>query len=265
MPGCSSAAGSARCQPCRRGRSNARPAADAEGSRRARGCIKIRPLRCLQDPWSGLPTVLRALDNRAPSRRSGRPIAACCRAPVPRIAGLSVAGAWSIMTGFSWAAGPGAGRAAGMPGHGNTGPVGGGADVGDGCEQRVLPEVAGLPADDLVEQAGFGPAVKGCRGQHGVLELLVCRPWNVHSGRKRSRISSGDSGLVRLAPRQSSASAARCRKTSPGKVLSRGCSGASSSARSQMPASRVRPSSRIRRAVRVSSVVGRFRAGIPRR
>jgi hypothetical protein len=26
---------------------------------------------------------------------------------------------------------------------------------------------------NLVEQVGFGPAMKGCRGQHGILELLV--------------------------------------------------------------------------------------------
>ena len=58
-------------------------------------------------------------------------------------------------------------------GHGHTGPVGGGADVGDGCEQRVVPEVVGLPSDNLLQQVGFGPAMKGCRGQHGVLELVV--------------------------------------------------------------------------------------------
>jgi hypothetical protein len=43
---------------------------------------------------------------------------------------------------------------------------GGGAGVGDDGERRVLPEVVGLPPGNLVEQAGFGPAVQGCRGQN---------------------------------------------------------------------------------------------------
>lgn len=81
---------------------------------------------------------------------------------------------WSLghMTEFSLA-GPGAGRVARMPGQGNTRPVGGGTDVGDGCEQRVLPEVVGLSPDNFVEQVGLGPAMQGCRDQHGLLELLV--------------------------------------------------------------------------------------------
>jgi len=58
--------------------------------------------------------------------------------------------------------------------------------------------------------------------------FLFCRPRNVHSARNRSRIPSRARGSARLAPHQSSASAARRRRTSPGKVLSRGCSGASS-------------------------------------
>jgi hypothetical protein len=48
--------------------------------------------------------------------------------------------------------------------------------------------------------------------------------------------------------------------TLTGKVLLRGCNRSSSPARSKMLASRARPSSRTRRAVTVSSVVGRFRA-----
>jgi hypothetical protein len=44
-------------------------------------------------------------------------------------------------------------------------PAGGGADVGDGREQGVLPEVVGLPAGDLIEQVRFGPGVEGCCGQ----------------------------------------------------------------------------------------------------
>src|SRR6266516_4582091 len=35
-------------------------------------CINIRPGRLPARPWSGLPTVRRALNNRAPSRRYGR-------------------------------------------------------------------------------------------------------------------------------------------------------------------------------------------------
>ena len=53
---------------------------------------------------------------RACNHRYGRSTAASCRAHAPRIAGLSAAGAWSNMTGFSWAAGLGAGRVPGMPG-----------------------------------------------------------------------------------------------------------------------------------------------------
>ena len=58
-------------------------------------------------------------------------------------------------------------------GHRHTRPAGGGADVGNGCEQRVLPEIVGLPPDNFLKQVGFGPAMQGCRGLHGLLELLV--------------------------------------------------------------------------------------------
>jgi hypothetical protein len=51
--------------------------------------------------------------------------------------------------------------------------AGGGADVGDRREQGVLPEVVGLPLGDLVKQVRFGAAMKGCCGQHRVLQLGV--------------------------------------------------------------------------------------------
>ena len=73
------------------------------------------------------------------------------------------------------------------------------------------------------------------------------------------------SGSARLAPHQSSASAATRMNTSPGKVLSRGCRGASSLTSSKMSASPASPSSRTRRAVTVSPGAGRFLAGISRR
>lgn len=57
--------------------------------------------------------------------------------------------------------------------HRHTGPVRGGTDVGDRCEQGVLPEVVGLPPGDLIKQVRFGPAMEGCCGQHRVLELRV--------------------------------------------------------------------------------------------
>ena len=94
--------------------------------------------------------------------------------------------------------------------------------------------------------------MKGCCGQHRVLELSVSRPRKVHSGKNRSRSPSRGSGSARLAPHQSSASAATRMNTSPGKVLSRGCRGASSLTSSKMSASRASPSSRTRRAVTVS-------------
>ena len=52
-------------------------------------------------------------------------------------------------------------------------PAGCGADVGDRREQRVLPEVVGLPPAGLLQQVRFGPALEGCRCQHRVLELRV--------------------------------------------------------------------------------------------
>jgi hypothetical protein len=57
--------------------------------------------------------------------------------------------------------------------HWNAGPAGGGADVSGRGEQRVLPEVVGLPPADLIKQVGLRPAVHGRRCQYGVLELLV--------------------------------------------------------------------------------------------
>src|SRR6516162_437563 len=52
-------------------------------------------------------------------------------------------------------------------------PASGGPDVGDGREQGVLPEVVALPPGDLIQQVRVGPAMKGCRGQHCVLELPI--------------------------------------------------------------------------------------------
>jgi hypothetical protein len=53
------------------------------------------------------------------------------------------------------------------------GPVGGGADVGDGCGQGVLPEVVDLPPGDLFEQVRVGSAAQRCRYEGCVLELCV--------------------------------------------------------------------------------------------
>ena len=55
-----------------------------------------------------------------------------------------------------------------------------------------------------------------------LLDHSPARPRKVRSGKNRSRSPSRGSGSARLAPHQSSASAARRRNTSPGKVLSRG-------------------------------------------
>jgi hypothetical protein len=144
------------------------------------------------------------------------------------------------------------------------GPVGGGADVGDGCEQGVLPEVVDLPPGDLFEQVRVGSAAQRCRTRVAYWSFVFCRPRNVHSGRNRSRIPSSASGSARLAPHQSSASAARRRNTSPRKVLSRGCNWASSLSSSTTSAPRASPFSRIWRAVAASSRVGLFLAAIPR-
>ena len=57
--------------------------------------------------------------------------------------------------------------------HGDACSVGGGADVGDRCEQGVLPEVVGLPPGDLVEQVRFSPAAQRGRYEDCVLEFLV--------------------------------------------------------------------------------------------
>ena len=43
--------------------------------------------------------------------------------------------------------------------HRHARPAGRGADAGDGREQRVLPEVVGLPPGDLLQQVRLGPAV----------------------------------------------------------------------------------------------------------
>jgi hypothetical protein len=127
--------------------------------------------------------------------------------------------------------------------HRDARPAGGGADAGDRREQRVLPQVVGLPPGDLIQQVRFGPAMEAAAASTAYWSLVFCRPRQVHSGRHRSRPSRG-SGSARLAPHQSSASAATRRNTSPGKVLSRGCSGASPLTSSKRSASRASPSSR---------------------
>jgi hypothetical protein len=56
---------------------------------------------------------------------------------------------------------------------GHRGAVGRSAAVGDRRVERVLPKVIGLPPDGLVEEVGFSPVMHSCRGQDGVLQLLV--------------------------------------------------------------------------------------------
>src|SRR6516164_9445475 len=57
--------------------------------------------------------------------------------------------------------------------HWDASPVGGRADIGDCCEQGVLPKVVGLPPGDLIEQVRVGPAAQRCRYEDRVLELFV--------------------------------------------------------------------------------------------
>ena len=48
--------------------------------------------------------------------------------------------------------------------HRQVGAAGGGADVQDRGEERVLPEVVGLPPSDLLKQVRLGAAVQGRGG-----------------------------------------------------------------------------------------------------
>ena len=105
-------------------------------------------------------------------------------------------------------------------------------------------------------RSGSVPPWRAAAASTAYWSLLFCRPRKVHSGKNRSRSPSRGSGSARLAPHQFSASAARRRNTSPGKVLSRGCSGASSLTSPEMSASRASPASRIWRAVTASSGTG---------
>src|SRR5262249_58093806 len=107
-------------------------------------------------------------------------------------------------------------------------PARGRTQIGDGCEQGVLPEVVGLPPGDLVEQIRSVPPCSAAATRTAYWSFLFCRPRNVHSGRNRSRIPSRSSGSVRLAPHQARASAERRRRTSPGRALPRGGNGARS-------------------------------------
>jgi hypothetical protein len=99
---------------------------------------------------------------------------------------------------------------------------------------------------------------EGLPRQHGILELLVLPAAECALGQEAvpDPLQGQRAGAAGATPGERVGG--RCRKTSPGKVLLRGCNGASSPARSKMSASRVRPSSRIRRAVTVLSAVGRF-------
>src|SRR5215467_11881791 len=136
--------------------------------------------------------------------------------------------------------------------------VGGGADVGDRCEQGVLPEVVRLPPGDLIEQVRVGPAAQRCRYKDRVLVLLVLPAAECALGQEPLSDPLQGQRVSAAGPDQSSASAARRRRTSPGKVLSRGCNGASSLSSSKMSASRASPSSSSWRAAAASSGAGRF-------
>ena len=122
--------------------------------------------------------------------------------------------------------------------------------------------VVGLHQATSSSRSGSVPPWRATAASTAYWSLWFRRPRKVGSGRNRSRSPSRGSGSVRLAPHQSSASAARWRNTSPGKVLSRGCSGASSPTSWKVSAPRASPSSSTRRAVAASSGVGRFLAGI---
>jgi hypothetical protein len=102
-------------------------------------------------------------------------------------------------------------------------------------------------------------------GEHRVLEPGVLPAAEGGLGQEPIAQPLQGSASARVAPHHCSASAARRRSTSPGKVSLGGCSGATSLASSSMPASRAGPSSRTRRAVMASSAVGRFLPGMPRR
>lgn len=88
-------------------------------------------------------------------------------------------------------------------------PAGGGADVGDRRVHGVLPDVVGLPRGDLVKQVRLGPPWTPAAASTAYWNFAFCRPRKVASGRNRSRSPSRGSGSARLAPHQSSASAAR--------------------------------------------------------
>jgi hypothetical protein len=148
--------------------------------------------------------------------------------------------------------------------HWDTGSGGGGADVGDGCEQGVLPEVVGLPPGNLVEQVRLGSAAQRRRAQDGELELAILpaaegalRQKLVPYPLQRQRV-----GPAGLAPVERISGEAE--EYLAGKVLFGRCNGANSLSRPKRSGSWPSPSSRIRWAVTASCGVGCFRAGIPR-
>jgi hypothetical protein len=162
---------------------------------------------------------------RRPGRITARASALCSAAP-PSDDCFRCVPNWSFWRWVARALGPGPG----MPGAPGRPPGWRRRGCRRPSRQGVLPEVAGLPRGDVIKQVWFGPALEGCCGQHCVLNLGVWRPRKVRSGRNRSRSPAQGSGSARLAGHQFSASAARWRNTSPGKVLSRGCRGASGAA-----------------------------------
>src|SRR5262249_42332052 len=133
--------------------------------------------------------------------------------------------------------------------HGHTRPVGDDAYIGDRYEQGVLPEVVGLPPDDLLERVRLGSSVSRRHRQDSELELALVWASERALGQEPIRYPSRATGSARLAPHRSSASAPKRRNTSPAKVPLRGCKGASSLTIPKMSASRDSPPIRIRRAV----------------
>jgi hypothetical protein len=85
--------------------------------------------------------------------------------------------------------GEGAAPAPGMPAHWDARPAGGGTDVGDCCEQGVLPEVVRVPPGNLGDQIRLGSAAERGRGQHSELKLVVPPSAECALRRRRYRAS----------------------------------------------------------------------------
>ena len=147
--------------------------------------------------------------------------------------------------------------------HGRAGPVGGGADMGDRCEQGVLPEVVGLPRGDLVEQVRLGAAAPRGRCRDGELELVVLPSAECALGQEPLADPLQGQRLFRAGPAPVQRVGGQAEEDLAREGVVAGCKGASSLTSSKMSASRTSPSSRIRRAVAASWGVGSFLAGIP--